>query len=312
MAEVFQHCHTEGALVLDRLVSMAVFVKAADLGSFTAAASELDMTSQMVSKHVAFLEQRLGTQLINRTTRRQSLTSIGNEYYQRCRNILAENEAAESLVEDLSTTPRGRLRVNAPLTFGTFGVVPLLAGFLKTHPEMEVELTLSDRFVNVVSEGYDLVIRVGPLTDSSLLCRPLMPYRYIACASPGYVAERGSPARPEDLQHHDCVGFMNPSGLPFVDWQFSSGENSMTVRVHPRLRINDQRVLRRAALDDYGILLGAELAVAEDLATGGLVRVLPQWEGPSRPLHLLYPAGRAQTLKVRAFVGLLVDKFGPT
>ena len=126
---------------------MAVFVKAADLGSFTAAASELDMTSQMVSKHVAFLEQRLGAQLINRTTRRQSLTSIGNEYYTRCRNILAENEAAESLVEDLSTTPRGRLRVNAPLTFGTFGVVPLLAGFLKTHPEMEVELTLSDRFV---------------------------------------------------------------------------------------------------------------------------------------------------------------------
>ena len=288
---------------------MAVFVKTADLGSFTAAALTLDMTSQMVSKHVAFLEQRLGAQLINRTTRRQSLTSIGEEYYRRCLKILAENEAAESLVEDLSATPRGRLRVNAPLTFGTFGIQPLLVGFLKSHPEIQVDLTLSDNYVNVVSEGFDLVVRLGPLSDSSLLCRPLAPYRYIACASPGYIAEHGMPAEPEDLQHHECVGFVNFSGLPFVEWRFSKGDSSTTVRVRPKLHINDQRVLRLAAIDGNGILLGAEVAVAEDLTAGRLVRVLSQWQGPSSPVHLLYPASRAQTMKLRAFVDLLVDKF---
>ena len=177
---------------MDRLASMGVFVKAADLGSFTAAAAALGISSQMVGKHVSFLEQRLGAQLLQRTTRQQSLTTIGEAFYERCRAIIADAEAAETLVNDLSTTPRGRLRINAPITFGAVCVAPLVGRYLQAHPNMDVELTLSDRYADAIDEGFDIVFRVGVLKDSSLAARALLTYRLMACASPAYLAEHGT------------------------------------------------------------------------------------------------------------------------
>ncbi len=296
---------------MDRLVSMAVFVKAVATGSFAATADALGMSSQMVGKHVASLETRLEAQLLHRTTRRQSLTTIGQAYYERCRSILAETEAAESLVHDLSTTPRGRLRVNAPVTFGACTLAPLVTRYLQAHPEVEVELTLSDRYVDVVDEGYDAVIRLGPLKDSGLAARPLAPHRLVACASPAYLAQHGAPTVPSDLARHECLGFVYSSGFPYAEWQFEREGQIHSVQVHGRLQVNDGRVLRAAALDGQGIILQAELDLRDDLAHGRLVLVLPTYKAPSRPMHVLFSASRPQTPKLRFFIDLLVEALAP-
>ena len=193
--------------MMDRLAAMAAFVKAADAGSFAAAAGPLGLSPQMVAKHVAFLEHRLGARLLNRTTRRQSLTEVGREYRERCRIVLAEATAADALAEEAMATPRGRLRISAPVTFGAHGLVPLVIRYLRDHPDVEVDLTLTDRFVDLVEEGYEAVFRIGPLADSSLMARALAPYRLIACASPAYLRARGTPLVPPDLVDHECLGY---------------------------------------------------------------------------------------------------------
>ena len=271
---------------MDRLTSMAVFVKAVDLGSFTAAATALGSSSQMVGKHVGFLEARLGAQLLRRTTRRQSLTEVGLAFYERCRIILAEAEAAESLMQDLSATPRGRLRVSAPVNVGACTVAPLVGDFLRAFPGVELELSLTDRYVDVVDEGFDAVFRLGPLGDSSLNARELGLHRQIACASPAYLAARGAPCHPDDLAAHDCLGYVNWSG-----------------------QVNDGRVLRAAALRGDGIILQPEAVVAEDLRSGRLTQVLGDYEAPSRPLYLLFPTRRLQPPKLRAFIDHVATAF---
>ena len=292
---------------MDRLTSMAVFVKAVDLGSFTAAATALGSSSQMVGKHVGFLEGRLGTQLLRRTTRRQSLTDVGQVFYERCRIILAEAEAAESLLQDLSVTPRGRLRVSAPTNFGACSVAPLITGFLRSYPDVDVELSLTDRYVDVVDEGYDAVFRLGPLKDSSLVSRELTTHRQVACASPAYLAVRGAPVHPCDLATHECLGYVNWSGLPYSDWIFTRLGKSYEVKVRSRFQVNDGRVLRAVALAGHGIILQPEAIVGEDLDAGRLVRVLPNYVGPSRPLYLLFPTRRPQAPKLRAFIDFVVE-----
>ena len=265
----------------------------------------------MVGKHVSLLEERLGATLIIRTTRRQSLTAIGRDYYLRCQIILAETAAAEALANDQSKTPRGRLRVNAPLTFGTFGIGPLLPGFLRAYPDVFVELNLSDRYVNLVSEGFDIVLRLGRLLDSSLIARPLKRYRWLPCATPAYLAARGMPDTPASLADHDCIAFVNSAGLPYLDWHFSRDKSPSPVRISPKLTVNDQRVLGLAALADLGIILAAEVAVREHLDSGRLVQLLPEYVGPSEPMHLLFPSARVQPLRLRAFIDTILAAFGP-
>ena len=296
---------------MDRLASMGVFVKAADLGSFTAAAAVLGMSSQMVGKHVSFLEARLGAQLLRRTTRQQSLTDIGRGFYERCRTILSETEAAETLVNDLSTSPRGRLRVNAPVTFGACRMAPLMTRYLEAYPDVEVELTLSDRFVDVVDEGYDAVIRIGPIKDTTLAMRELASYTLIACASPAYLAANGAPNTPEDLAGHQCLVFVSWSGLPYAEWRFVKARRAFTVQVRSRFQINDGRALLVAALEGHGIILQSEAVVHGDLDAGRLVQVLPGYASPSQPMHLLFSARRPQTPKLRYFIDCVVNAFGP-
>jgi DNA-binding transcriptional LysR family regulator len=298
--------------MLDRLTSMAVFVRAADLGSFSAAATVMGLSPQMVAKHVISLEDRLGARLLNRTTRKQVLTELGRAYHERCKLILAEADAAEALAQDMQAVPRGRLRVNAPVTFGSHSLVPLVTRYLRAHPQVEVDLSLSDRLVDLVEDGYEAVIRLGPVADTMLVARPLAPYRLIACASPAYLAARGTPAAPADLASHECLGFAYWSGPLRRQWRFSREGREWDAPVTGRLQVNDWKALLRAALDGFGIALGPEVALAEELRDGRLVRILPGYEGPSRPMHLLYAADRRMTPKLRGFIDAVLAEFGTT
>jgi DNA-binding transcriptional LysR family regulator len=289
---------------------MAVFVKASEVGSFAAAAEAMGMSPQMVAKHVVFLEDRLGTTLLHRTTRRQSLTDVGRAYYDRCKLVLAEAEAAETLAQDMRSLPSGVLRVNAPMTFGAFSLAPFVTRYLRLYPQMQIDLTLNDRFVDPLEEGFEVMVRIGEVEDTSLVAHALVPYRLIACASPDYLAKRGTPRTPSEFQHHDCLAYAYWSPSIPCRWQFTRAEQVEEIQATGRIRSNDWKMLLHAAVEGYGITLGPEGVLSGEIAAGRLVRVLPDYEGPSRPMHVLYPAGRRPTVKVKSFVDAIVDEFG--
>lgn len=290
---------------MDRLASMTAFVCASDLGSFAAAAEVLRMSPQMVAKHVAFLEARLGSRLLNRTTRRQSLTEIGRAYYERCKIVLAEVDAADTVAQEARAVPRGLLRVNAPVTFGTQRLVPFVVSYLRRYPEVEVDLVLTDRLVDLVEETYEIAFRVGALADSSLISRSLSPFCTAACASPAYLEERGIPQTPADLAHHECL-----ARTATAEWRFAKDGQPHHVRVQARLRLNDAKAMLPAALAGHGIVVISEDLVRDAVATGHLVRVLPDYETPSLPMHIVFLADRHQTPKLRSFIDAAVEAFG--
>jgi DNA-binding transcriptional LysR family regulator len=238
---------------MDRFTSMAIFVKAVERGSFSAAADALSMSSQLVGKHVQMLEQHLNIRLLNRTTRRQSLTDFGKTFYERARNILAEVEAAEDLAAETRIAPRGRLRVNAPVTFGVHALAPRLPEYLKVFPEIAIDLRLSNRFVDLTDEGYDVVFRVGELADSGLIARALEPYRLILCAAPSYLAARGRLKSPMDLQQHDCLGFAFRSMES--RWDFDGPDGRVSVPVSSRVLMDSGEALLATALAGVGVML---------------------------------------------------------
>lgn len=299
--------------MIDRLTSMAVFVRAADLGSFTAAAATLGLTSQMVGKHVRMLEMRLGTALMRRSTRQQSLTDAGRLFYERCRTVLAEVEAAEAVVEEISAAPRGRLRLSAPVGFGACRLAPLVTGFMARHPAVEVELVLTDRYVDLVEEGFDAVLRLGPVADSSLAARELGPHAQVACAAPDYLAAHGTPRTPADLAAHACLGFVNASGLPYAEWRFTAPDGTVhPVRIRSRFQVNDGRVLAAVAVAGQGIVLQPEAVLREHLDAGRLVPILADYAAPGRPMFLMFPSQRPQPPKLRAFIDYMVVMIGST
>ncbi|HNQ04632.1 MAG TPA: LysR family transcriptional regulator [Thiobacillaceae bacterium] len=293
---------------MDRLTSMAVFVKAVDLGSFTAAAEALEMSPQLVGKHVLEIEQRLGVRLLNRTTRRQSLTDFGRVFYERSKIVLAEVEIAESLAAETRAIPSGRLRINAPVSFGMKTLAPRLPEYLRSHPKVDVELSLSNRAVDLVDEGYDLVFRIGVLADSELIARPLAPYRFVLCAAPGYLEGRPPIRKPEDLTQHECLVFAYTELRN--QWTFDGPSGRVTVPVRSRLASDHDETLLCAALAGMGILLQPQDVVQAALDDGRLVRLLPEYEAPSRPMHLLYAPDRRITPKLRSFLDFSVEAFG--
>jgi len=295
---------------MDRLTSMTVFVKSADLGSFAAAAAALSLSPQMVAKHVAHLEDRLGTTLIHRTTRRQSLTEVGRAYYDRCRLVLSEVEAADALAEDMRSQPRGALRVNAPLTFGEILLAPFLTRYLRRYPEMQVDLSLCDRIVDPIEEGFELLVRIGEIDDASLTAYPLAPYRLVACASPGYLAARGTPRTPAELERHECLAYGLGSLSTPCRWLFTRDGRTEEVEARGRFRSNSWKALLHAAIEGFGVTVGPESVLAGEIAAGRLVRILPDYDGPARPVHVAYPAGRRPTAKVRSFVEAMQAEFG--
>jgi DNA-binding transcriptional LysR family regulator len=297
--------------MLDRLTSMAVFVEAAEAGSFARAADKLGMSAQMVAKHVAALEHHLDVRLLNRTTRKQSLTEFGDRYLERCQIVLTEVAAAEALAGESQIRPQGLLRINAPVTFGRYALMPQVTRFMIDYPQVGVALTLSDRLVDPIEEGYEAIVRMGVLEENlTLVARPLKDYRLVACAAPSYIRTYGMPLKPGDLSNHECLGFAHWPAALNRQWTFDQAGSSSPVAVHSRLIVNDWGAIHSAVLSGFGITLGYEHAVAEDLAAGRLVQVLPDFEGPSRPMHLLYASDRRMTPKLRFFVDRIVESFG--
>lgn len=293
---------------MDRLLSMEIFVTAVERGSFTAAARVFRLTPPMVGKHIRFLEERLGSRLLTRTTRRQALTEIGRPYYARCKRILEEVRGAEAAAAAMRASPRGELRISAPVSFGSRRLSPVLADYLALYPEVSVDLTLSDQFVDLIEERYDLAIRIGKLADSSLVARPLQPYRMMICASPSYIARAGIPKRPEDLAGHSCLGFTMWSG----SGGWSLGRTGVRRDDLPtcRFQSNNGQALLMAALRGAGIVMQSEVMLADDVAAGRLVQILSDFLPPPRPMHVIYARDRQATPKLTTFIEFLVERFG--
>lgn len=295
---------------MDRLTQMTAFVKTVDLGSFSAAADELNLSSQLVGKQVKMLEQHLGVSLLHRTTRRQSLTDFGRAFYQRAKLILADMQAAENLAAVTRGTPSGRLRVNAPVTFGVRMLSPRLLEYMVKYPQVSVDLTLSNDIVDMVDDGYDVVFRIGELPDSGLKATPLAPYELILCASPSYLARRPMVASPWDLQQHECLSFTFSDGRSH--WSFDGPEGRIDVPITSRLTINQGDPLLAAAVAGLGVVLQPTELVSAALHNGTLVRLLPEYTVPASPMNMLYAPDQRMTPKLRSFLDFAVEAFGRT
>ena len=293
-----------------QLESMALFARVVEAGGFSAAARELGLSKGAVSKRVARLEDRLGVRLLNRTTRRLSLSEAGEAFYAGCRRMVSEAEAAERAVTHLAAAPRGTLRVNAPMSFGQLHLAPALTAFLERYPEVAVDLVLDDREINLVQDGFDVGVRIAALRESSLIARRLAPSRALICAAPAYLAAHGSPARPEELTHHACLlySYQTDPGI----WVLRGPTGERRVRVSGRLRANNGEALREAAVDGFGLVLLPSFLIAREVGHGLLTPVLRDWT-VSNPagIHAIYPAGRNLSPKVRVFVDFLAERFGP-
>ncbi|WP_420064507.1 LysR family transcriptional regulator [Pectobacterium colocasium] len=295
---------------MDRFTSMNIFVKTVELGSFAAAADALTLSPQMVAKYVAWLETRLGSRLLNRTTRRQSLTDIGQRYYERCKVVLAELQAADDIAREMQTTPSGIIHVNAPVTWGSHLLAPFITRYLECYPETQIALTLNDRLVDPIEEGFEVIIRIGALADSTMVAWPLQPYSLIACASPDYVARSGMPDTPSSLVNHTCLIYGVKSVLTPCQWVFQKEGKTEEVRPRGRLYANDWNALLHAAIEGYGVTLGPEAVLRKEIQKGRLVQVLPDYNGPVRPVHVMVPSARRSTVKVKTFVDAIRTNFG--
>ena len=293
---------------MDRLFSMTVFVKAVELGSFSAAADALQMSPQLVGKNVRMLEQHLGVRLLNRTTRSQHLTEIGATFYERARNILAEMEIAEGLAAQTRIVPRGNLRINASVTFGVHALTPKIAEYMQLYPEISVELCLSNRYIDLIDEGFDAIFRIGELSDSGLIARQLRPYRLILCASPRYLETHESLLTPDDLTRHECLGFSHTELR--TTWTFDGPDGHKTVQVKGRLMSDSGEAIVCAGLCGAGIMLQPSELVTPYLQSGQLVEILPEYKAPTRPMHLVHTPDRRMTPKLRSFVDFIVASFG--
>ena len=289
---------------MDRLAAMESFVRTVERGSFAAAAAGRGLSASMVGNHVRFLEERLGTSILNRTTRQHSLTEIGRAYYERCRGILAEVEAAETAADTLRAVPRGLLRITAPVTLGTTVLPRLLAGYLHRYPEVRVDLVLQDHRLDLMADEMDVAIRAGVLPDSNLIARALPPLQLVVCAAPSYLAAHGTPGEPAELASHNCLDFTHAAAP--LQWRLAGHGHEAAINVGGNLRINSGQALRNAALAGIGIVMQPDVLVSDDLAAGRLVRILDKYTAPALALHLLTLPNRQTTPKLRSFIDHVV------
>jgi DNA-binding transcriptional LysR family regulator len=287
------------------LNELLVFAKVVQAGSFTVAARGLRMPKSTVSRKVSELEERVGAQLLQRTTRKLRLTDVGQAYYEHCARIVAEAEQAELAVTRMQAAPHGLLRVTAPLTFSF--LAPIVAEFLKHYPEVQLELVCTDRSVDLVQDGFDLAVRAGRLADSSLIARKLGSVERVVVAAPSYLAERGAPRNPKDLERHDCLVF--GAGMEGNVWTLHSGNKSVQVSVRARMVVNEPDMLRAVALAGAGIALLPTLPSVTDFTSGRLRRLLPDWSSSGAPVHAVYPGTRHHSPKVMAFVDFLRERW---
>lgn len=294
---------------MERFSGLETFVAVVEEGSFTAAAGVLGVSKSYVSKQVTALEDRLGARLMNRTTRSLSLTSAGRAFFERCKQILAEVDEAERAVTQLQTEPRGLLRASVPVTFGVRWLSPIVAEFLALHEELEIDLHFSDRKVDLVDEGYDLVIRIGVLDDSSFAFKVIAPVQTLCCVTPDYLAAHGPIESPEDLIPEDCLPYVYQSAMA---WHFERDGVERHVRVRGRLRANNGEALAEACARGQGVALLPDFIAAPYLREGAIVPVLHDWiDNDRRAVSALYPHSRHLSAKVRQFVDFVADRLDP-
>jgi DNA-binding transcriptional LysR family regulator len=292
---------------MDKLSSLRAFVKVVETSSFSEAGRRLRLSRSAVSKYVAELEEDLGVQLLSRTTRRVTPTENGQAYFERAMAILADLDAADHAVSQSQATPRGLLRVNAPMSFGTMRLGPALAGFMKEYPELQIQLALSDEHVDPVQDGLDVTLRIADLESSSLIARKLMPIERVMCASPGYLKQHGTPKHPNELRNHDCLtyGYLSTGN----QWKLTGKDGDHWINPRWTLCANNAEVLRDAAVAGRGVALVPTFIAEAALKAGRLRTFLDGYHAPPLALYAVYPPTRHLAVKVRLFIDYLVETF---
>ncbi len=285
---------------MSKIQQMSSFVAVVDAGSFIGAAAATGASKAAISRHVGELEQRLGVRLLHRTTRRLSLTEEGRMFFESAKELLESIEEAESLVTLRAGEAHGTVRVNAPVTFGALQLAPLWGPFAEANPKVSLDITLSDRVVDLVDEGYDLAIRITAIPDSTLVTRKLASTRIVLCASPAYLQTRGVPAHPHDLAQHAVISYTYWSTRD--EWHFSGPEGPVSVRINPRIHTNNGDTCRRAALAHQGLILQPDFIVGEDLRRGDLVEVMPAYRSIEVGIYAVYPSRKNLPLKTRRLI----------
>lgn len=294
---------------MDKFESIRAFTHVVSAGGFAAAAREMGMSRSAVNKLVIALENELGAQLLHRSTRVVTPTETGLAFHERCLEILASLEEAERSITQLQAEPRGRLRINAPMTFGTMHLAPALADFLARYPDLRVQLTLNDRFIDPIEEGFDVTVRIAkPQESASLIVHPLAPVQRVLCAAPSYLALQGTPTSLDELRHHSCLYY---GQLAVEDqWTFIGADGEQTISVTGVLCSNNGEVLRDAAVRGLGITLLPMFMVAQELQQGTLQTIMPDYHPLELSIAVIYPVNRHLTTKVRLLVDFLQKRFG--
>ncbi|UIN19617.1 LysR family transcriptional regulator [Herbaspirillum frisingense] len=294
---------------MDKLMSLNVFVAAVEEGSFAGAARRFALSPAMAGKHVSQIEKELGARLFQRTTRRLSLTDVGRRYYERCRQILAAFDEANREVTVAQGSASGMLRVAVPLTFGAMHLGPVVARYLADHPEVNVEVVLGDRYVDLIDAGVDVAIRIGKLDDSALVARRLAPCSMIACASPGFIAQHGLPATPQALSRLPRLAFSD--AVSAGDWTFIDAAGQAHRLDGPcRVTANNMQMLLACVLAGAGVGYGPAFVFGEHIRQGRLLALLPDYRTTALTIQAVYPSARGIPLKVRRFVDYLAEEFG--
>lgn len=292
------------------LNAYAVYAKVVELGGFTAAADALGLSKSMVSRQISTLEDALGVRLLNRTTRRISLTEAGAVVFERAQRIVTEAQEAAEEATCVEGAVRGQLRINAPMSFGISQLGPVMPEFMARYPELTVDLVLNDRRINLIEEGFDVSLRISALTDSSLIARQLAPVERYIVGSPSYFEKHGVPKRPSDLAGHDFMLYTLLSRPNILEMENAKGEKEQ-VELKGRFLCNNADAMVEMMLKGMGLVFSPDVLCHRHLKSGALVRVLEDWTVPALTLHAIYPHSRHLAAKVRAFVDFTVEKFGP-
>lgn len=296
---------------MDKLNHMAVFARVVESNGFSAAAARLNLSKSAVSKQISRLEAELGVQLLNRTTRRLSLTEAGSAVYEHCARIVAEAEAAQQVASQLHALPRGTLRLAVPTAFGHLHVAPAIPAFLQRHPELRVEIEMTERVIDLAEEGHDLAIRIRDEPGPTQIARRLAPLNWVVCATPQYFAERGLPTAPAALAGHNCLHYAVRDESE--SWLFDTASGPIEVAVKGDLRVNNSEAIREAVLQHHGIALLPSFVVWQDLQAGRLQRILSEDRARTRFgqfIHATYLPGRYISPKIRAFVAFFSERIG--
>ncbi|KWE30852.1 LysR family transcriptional regulator [Burkholderia territorii] len=294
---------------MDHLHAMRIFVRVAHLGSFTKAAEQLQLPRPTVSNAVQYLEKHLRVRLLQRTTRRVALTAEGATYYERCTRLLADLDDAETLFDDAGAAPRGVIRVDLPERFALNRVIPALPDFHVRYPDLRVVLSTTDRFVDLVADGIDCAVRVGALSDTSLVARRVGELAQINCASPAYLARYGMPRSPDDLPDHVAVGYFSSRTGRELDWEYADMDSGalQTVKMRSVVAVNSSQAYLACCIAGLGLIQAPRDGLAPLLEDGSLVEVLPEWHAAPLPVSVVFPSGRHLAPRVRIFVDWLAQ-----